>query len=204
MTFVDDYSRMRWVYLLKTKSEAFQTFKNFHAWIENQAQAHIGTFQFDNGKEYISNEFEYYLSKNGITHQTSIPYNPQQNGVAKRMNRTLMNMERSMMFFKNVKLMFWGDVVVCTTYLRNRSPYHALEDNTPHEMWFGHLPLVRNLRAFGSTCYDLIPKEKRNKLGARSGRCIFLGYPDTSKAYRLYDEVNKIFFCFHRCHFFLN
>ena len=52
-------------------------------------------------------------SKHGITHQTSVPYNPQQNGVAERMNRTLMNMARSMMFFKNVKLMFQGDAIVC-------------------------------------------------------------------------------------------
>ena len=70
---------------------------------------------------------------------------------------------------------------------------HALEDKTPHEMWFGHLPSVRHLRVFGSTCYSLIPKEQRNKLGARGRRCIFLGYSDTSKACRLYDEVNKKF-----------
>ena len=68
MTFVDDYSRMCWAYLLKTKSEAFQTFKNFHVWIENLAQARLGTFHFDNGKEYTSNEFEYYSYKHGITH----------------------------------------------------------------------------------------------------------------------------------------
>ena len=60
-------------------------------------------------------------------------------------------------------------------------------------MWFGHLPLVRHLRVFGSTCYALIPKEQRNKLGARSRRCIFLGYEEYSKAYHLYDEVNKKF-----------
>ena len=88
-----------------------QTFKNFHAWIDNQTQACIGAFHLDSGKEYTSNEFEYYLSKHGITHQTSAPYNPQQNGVAERMNRTLMNMARSMMFCKNAKLMFWGDVL---------------------------------------------------------------------------------------------
>ena len=67
---------------MNTKPKAFQTFKNFHAWIENQAQACIGTFHFDNGKEYTSNEFEDYLSKHGIAHQTAFPYNPQQNGVA--------------------------------------------------------------------------------------------------------------------------
>ena len=87
------------------------------------------------------------------------------------------------MFFKNVKLMFWGDAVVCATYLRNRSPSNALDKKTPHEMWFGHLPPVRHLRVFGSTCYALIPKEQRNKLGARSKKCIFLGYEEYSKAY---------------------
>ena len=80
------------------------------------------------------------------------------------MNRTLMNMERSMMFLKNVKLMFWGDAVICVSYLRNISPYHALKDNTPHEIWFGHLPSVRRLRVFGSTYYSLIPKEQRKNL----------------------------------------
>ena len=76
MNFVDDYSRMCWVYLLKTKFEAFQTFKDFHARRENQAQARIVTFRSNNGKEYTSNEFQDYLSKHGITHQTSVPYNP--------------------------------------------------------------------------------------------------------------------------------
>ena len=170
---------------LKTKSEAFQTFKYFHALIEKQAQSKIGTLHTDNGKEYTSNAFEDYLRQHGIAHQTTVPYNPQQNGVAERMNRTIMNMVRSMMFFKNVKLMFWGDAVKCAAYLRNRSPSNALEENTPHEMWFGHLPSVRHLRFFGSTCYALIPKEQRNKLGAQSRRCILLGYEEYSKAYCL-------------------
>ena len=98
-----------------------------------------------------------------------------------------------MMFFKNVKLMFWGDPVKCATYLRNRSPSNALDNKNPHEMWFVHLLSVRHLSVFGSTCYALIPKEKRNKLGAQSRKCIFLGYEEYSKEYHLYDEVNKKF-----------
>jgi hypothetical protein len=122
-----------------------------------------------------------------------VPYNPQQNGVAERMNMTILNMVRSMMFFKNVKLMFWVDAVLCAVYIKNRCPSHALKNKTPYEMWYGHIPSVRHLRVFGSTCYALIPKEQRNKLGARSQKCIFLGYSNTSKAYHLYDEVNKKF-----------
>ena len=110
-------------------------------------------------------------------------YNPQQNSVAERMNRTLMNMARSMMFFKNVELMFCGDAIVCAcaTYLRKRIPSHSFDGKTPHEMCFGHLPSVRHLRFFGSPYYALIPKEQRNKLGARSRRCIFLGYSSLSR-----------------------
>jgi hypothetical protein len=77
-------------------------------------------------------------------------------------------MVRSMVFFKNVKLMFWADVLLCAVYVKNRCPCHAPKKNTPYEMWHGHIPLVRHLRVFGSTCYALIPKEKRRNLDARS------------------------------------
>ena len=82
MTFIDDFTRMCWVYLLKEKSQAFDTFRNFHLWIKNEAQLNIGTLRTDNGGEYTSQDFEKYLQKNGIKHQTIVPYNPQQNGVA--------------------------------------------------------------------------------------------------------------------------
>jgi hypothetical protein len=184
---------MCWVYFLKEKSQAFETFKKFHVWIQNETQYRIGSLRTDNGREYTSNKFESYLCQHGIKHQTTVPYNPQQNGVAERMNKTLLNMVHSMMFFKNVKLMFWADVVLCAAYVKNRCPSHALEKKTPYEMWYGHIPLVRHLRVFGSTCYALIPKEQRSKLDARSWKCIFLGYSNTTKGYRLYNETNKKF-----------
>jgi hypothetical protein len=77
-------------------------------------------------------------------------------------------MVRSMMFFKNVKLMFWDNVVLCVDYFKNMGPSHALKKKTPYEMWYCHIPLVRHLRVFGSTRYALIPKEKRSNLDARS------------------------------------
>eukprot|EP00253_Pinus_taeda_P021352 PITA_21352 len=89
--------------------------------------------------------------------------------------------------------MFWADAVLCATYIKNRCPSSAIRNNTPYESWYGHVPSVKHLRIFGSTCYALIPKVHRNKLGARSCKCIFLGYLNTSKAYRLYDEENRKF-----------
>jgi transposase InsO family protein len=106
-------------YLLKQKSQAFETFKNFHVLVENEEQYHIDTLCTDNGGEYTSNEFENYLFQHGINNQTNVPYNPQQNGVEKRINNKLLNMIHSILFFKNVKLMFWIDLVVCVVYLRN-------------------------------------------------------------------------------------
>jgi len=66
-------------------------------------------------------------------------------------------MVHSMMFFKNVKLILWDDAFLCALDIKNRCPSHA--HNTPYEMWYGQIPLVRQLRVFGSTCYSLIPKE---------------------------------------------
>ena len=93
-----------------------------------------------------------------------MPYNPQQNGVAERMNRTILNMVRSMTFFKNVKLMFWADAVLCVVYIKNRFPSNVNRNKTTYEMWYGHFPSVKHLRVFSSTCYALIPKVHRKNL----------------------------------------
>jgi transposase InsO family protein len=156
ISFNDDYTRVCWVYLLKDKSQAFKTFKKFHVWIQNEAQCHIGSLRIDNGREYTSNEFESYLRQHGIKHKTTIPYNPKQNGVVERMNMTLLNMVRSMMFFMNVKLMFWTDAILCVVYVKNKCPSHAIKNKIPYEMWYGHIPSVRHLKVFGSTCYASI------------------------------------------------
>ena len=68
MNFIDDYTRMCWVYLLKVKSEAFDTFRNFHLWNKNETQFNIGTLRNDNGGEYTSKDFEKYLQDNDIKH----------------------------------------------------------------------------------------------------------------------------------------
>jgi hypothetical protein len=125
MNFIGNYTRMCCVYLLEHKSQAFETFKKFHVWIENETQSNINMLHNDNVGEYTSNEFENYLHQHGIN-QTTIPYNPQENGVEERMNMTVLNMVCPMLFFKNVKFMSWADVVLCVVYVRNNSPSHAL------------------------------------------------------------------------------
>lgn len=109
------------------------------------------------------------------------------------MNITLLNMAYAMLFFKNVKLMFWGDEVQCVMYLRNIYFTDVLDSKSPYEMWFGCIPLVRHLKIFRSTCYASIHKEQRRKLGSKSCKYIFLGYSSCTKGYKLYDKINKKF-----------
>ncbi|KAJ0456158.1 putative RNA-directed DNA polymerase [Helianthus annuus] len=100
ITFIDDYSRKAWVFFLKFKSEALNFFKTFKAQNERQSGHLIKILRTDRGGEYCSKIFQDYLKMNGIRHQLTNSFTPQQNGVAERKNRTLMELSRSMM---NVK-----------------------------------------------------------------------------------------------------
>ncbi|CAL5365889.1 unnamed protein product [Camellia sinensis] len=102
VTFIDDFSRATWVYLMKDKSEVFSVFRTFHKMICTQFGATIKIFRSDNGGEYIDSGLEQYFSTHGIIHQTSCTNTPQQNGVAERKNRHLLDMARCMCFFMNV------------------------------------------------------------------------------------------------------
>ena len=90
VTYIDDYSRCCIMFFLKRKSKVFEKFKEFEAITTNNSGCKIGRFRTDNGGEYISSEFEEYLKSKGISHELTIQYTPEQNGVAERLNPTLM------------------------------------------------------------------------------------------------------------------
>ncbi|KAL4278845.1 hypothetical protein GQ457_03G040090 [Hibiscus cannabinus] len=96
LTFIDDYSRKCWVYALKEKSEALAKFKEFKAMAEKQSDQFIKILRSDRGSEYTKNLFEDFCKEHGIIHQLTVRYTPQQNGVAERKNRTILDMARSM------------------------------------------------------------------------------------------------------------
>ena len=90
LTFIDDYSRKVWVYFLKQKSDVFITFKQWKALIENQTGKKIKRLRTDNGMEFCGNEFDQFCMNEGIVRHRTVRYTPQQNGVAERMNQTLL------------------------------------------------------------------------------------------------------------------
>ncbi|XP_020263269.1 uncharacterized protein LOC109839251 [Asparagus officinalis] len=133
ITFIDDFSRMPWVYFLRLKSEAFTVFQKFKAMVERQTDLEIKKIRSNRDGEYTSAEFEDYCSNLGIEMQTTCPYTPQQNGVVERKNRTIVEMAKSLLHEKNLPYKFWGESVNIAVYILNRYPTRALEDMTPFE-----------------------------------------------------------------------
>ena len=119
VTFIDDQSRYVWTYVLKHKSEVFKKFTEWKAMVERSSGMKLKKFRTDNGGEYTSNEFEEYLKKDGVKHETSVPKTPQQNGVAERLNRTLVESVRSMLSDSKLPKRFWAEALSTATYLHN-------------------------------------------------------------------------------------
>ena len=196
ITFIDDYTRFTIVYFLKSKSEAFKAFTSYKALVENQSQFKIKIIRTDNGGEYCSKEWIFFCNTHGIRHEHTIPYNPQQNGVAERKNRTLLDASRSMLQVAGLPNQFWQEAVATTCYLQNRSPHKVLGLHTPYFFWFDKKPQVGHLRIFGAIAYSYIPTKLRKKLDPHSKKCVFVGYGESNgiKGYKLYDPQNKKFF----------
>ncbi|KAK4838721.1 hypothetical protein QYF36_015896 [Acer negundo] len=172
ITFIDDYSRFGYVYLMRHKSDAFDMIKAFKSEVENQLEKHIKILRSDRGGEYLSGEFQQYLIDNGIVSQFSAPGTPQQNGVAERRNRTLLEMVRSMLSYSTLPISFWGYALQTAIYILNDVPSKSVP-KTPHELWTGRKPSLQHLRIFGCPAHVL--KGKTEKMESRSETCIFVG-----------------------------
>ncbi len=153
--------------------------------MENEIGHKIKVLRSDNGGEFVSKKFDAFLAECGIQRQTSAPYSPQQNGVAERANKTIMECARSMILAQGLGLEFWGEAVNTTVYIKNRCPTKAFDSKTPQETWSGRKPDVSHLRVFGCKAFAHVPDEKRTKLESKSMPCVFLGYYEGTKAYRL-------------------
>ena len=130
--------------------------------VEKSTGKSVKVLRTDNGGEFTSAEFEAHLKENGIRHKLTILKNPEQNGVAERMNRTLVETTRSMLVNSNLPHTFWGEALSTAAYLRNISPTKAITGVTPYEAWTGKRPLVNGLRVFGCQAFVHIPKDERN------------------------------------------
>nr|KAJ0195046.1 hypothetical protein LSAT_V11C700360720 [Lactuca sativa] len=172
VTFIDDASRYCYIHLLHSKDEVLDKFKIYKQQVELHKNELIKVLRTDRGGEYYDPN---YFESTGIIHQTTVPYTPQQNGVAERKNRTLKEMVNSMLSYSGLSEGFWGEAMLTACYILNRTP-NKRSKNTPYELWCkkGCRAVVR------------LTEPKRKTLGERGIDCIFIGYVEHSKAYRFY------------------
>ena len=191
--YIDDFTRVTWVYFLQTKSstEVVSVFQDLQARIEKQyPDWPITRFRCDNGRgEYDNSLFPGILRVGGIAFEPSPPYTQSKNGVSERMIRTIVRKARAMLIDSKLNDDFWAEAVSTAVYLHARTPSQSISGATPYEKLTGKKPELGHLRRFGCAAYKFIPKElSKGKFSERSKECIFLGYVhDTGKIWRLWD-----------------
>lgn len=180
-----------WIYFLVEKGEAFEIFKCFKNLVEKEAHKHICCLRTDKGGEFTSNKFIQFFLENVIKWQLTTAFTPQQNGVAERRNRTIMNMVCCLLTEKEMSKILWTEAAKWTNHVINKSLTKAVKEMAPEERWSGLKPTVDYFKVFGSIAHIHIPEKKRTKLDDRSHKCILIGVSDESKAYLLYDQILK-------------
>ena len=180
---------------MKNRAELYSIFQKFYVEILTQFNISICVLRSDNAREYFSAPFISFMSQHGILHQSSCAHTPQQNGVAERKNRHLIEIARTLLLHYHVPFRFRGDVVLTTCYLINRMPSSVLHDQIPHSLLFPDQPLYfLPLRVLGCTCFVHIPTPGQDKLSAKATKCIFLGYSRLQKGYRCYSPQTHRYF----------
>jgi hypothetical protein len=119
--------------------------------------------------------------------QHTVPYTPQHNGVVERKNISLKEITSCMLHARSLPSKIWAEALNYATYIQNKSPHIYVEEMTPFEAWTCDKPDVTHFHIFGSLTWAHIPSEKRKTLDPQSTPCIFVGYPDDVKGYRLTD-----------------
>nr|AAU90333.1 Putative gag and pol polyprotein, identical [Solanum demissum] len=191
ITFIDDFSKFTYVYLMKNKSDAFENFKTYLHEVENQFGRKIKRIRSDRGREYESNEFNSFVRSLGIIHETTPPYSPSSNGAAERKNRTLVELTNAMLIESHAPLNFWGETILTACYVLNRVP-HKKSKLTHFELWKGYKPSLGYLRVWGCLAFVRLMDPKITKLGKKVTTCAFLGYASNSTAYRFFNLEDNI------------
>lgn len=151
VTFIDDHSRKLWAYVLKTKGEVLSKFIEFKALVERETGKKIKCIRSDNGGEYCG-PFDAYCRQFGIRHQKTPPKTPQLNGLAERMNRTIVERIRCLLSEAKLPQTFWGEALYSAVHVINLSPIVILDGEVPNKVWTGKHVSYDHLRVFGCRC----------------------------------------------------
>lgn len=192
ISFVDMFTRYTWVYLIKSKSEVLQIFKNT---VELQFGHKLKILQIDCGKEFIA--LTLFLESWGIKIRHSCPCTHQQNGVVERKHRHLVDTALSMLSYASMPLKFWDESILSAYHLINILPTPVLQGKPPHEVLFKVKPSYSNLRVFGCSYYQHMRAYNCHKFEFRSTLSTFIGYSTKFKGYKCLTNTGKVIYTRH-------
>ena len=188
--FQDQFTHEHRIYFLTKKSEAFETYKVYEAWVKLQRYAPIRILGTDRGGEFTGAAFKAHLEKAGTTRHFTVHDSPQSNGKAERANRTIVEGATAMLSASKLPDKLWAEAVAHQVWLRNRAPTKALPDSkTPLEMATGERPDLSDVHEWG--CKVWVKRTHSPKLKSRVDTGRFIGFDEESKGYRIYWEDRR-------------
>ncbi|GJY48603.1 putative ribonuclease H-like domain-containing protein [Tanacetum coccineum] len=187
----DDCTRFSWVFFLASKDETSGILQNFIRQIENQLNHRVKIIRSDNGTEFKNRDMLEFCGNKGIKQEYSNARTPQQNGVAERKNRTLIEAARTMLADSLLPTTFWAEAVSTACYVLNRVRVTKPQNKTPYELLFGQKPIISYIRPFGCHVTILDTLSVLGKFDGKSDEGFLVGYSLNSKAYRVYNLVTK-------------
>ena len=193
LVFKDDYSHYRTVYFIKSKTEVPGKVIDFIELCKSQTGKRVKILRSDQGTELA--KVEDYLKKQGIQHQITVAYTPEQNGKVEREMRTIVAAARTMLASKKMEKKFWAEAANHAVYTINRTGTSSERDKTPFQIWFGQDFDIRKLQKapdFGSEAWVHVPKERRLKWDVKSKKGIFVGFGENTKGYRIYSPERNV------------
>ncbi|GJT00078.1 putative ribonuclease H-like domain-containing protein [Tanacetum coccineum] len=191
LVITDDCTRFSWVFFLASKDETSGILQTFIRQIENQLSHRVKIIRSDNGTEFKNRDMLEFCGNKGIKQEYSNARTPQQNGVAERMNRTLIEAARTMLADSLLPTTFWAEAVSTACYIFNRVRVTKPQNKTPYELLFGHKPIISYIRPFGCHVTILDTLSVLGKFDGKSDEGFLVGYSLNSKAYRVYNLVTK-------------
>lgn len=185
--FVDYFSKYVWFYPMKKKSNVAIIFPQFRLLVEKFFQTPIVAIFTDNGGEYIG--LSPFLKTHGISHYTTPPHTPEQNGIAERWHRHIVETSLALLHYAKLPLNFWSHAFEMAVYLINRIPHVFSITTLLMNNYLVYLQTTKKLKPFGCLCYLWLSPYTTSKLQHRSIPCLFLGYSTSKSAYKCYDPT---------------
>nr|GEY42376.1 hypothetical protein [Tanacetum cinerariifolium] len=172
LVIVDDYSRYTWTRFLRSKDETFEVLIDFLRLVQRGLQVQVRIVRTDKGTEFLNQTLHAYFAAKGILHQTSVARTPEQNGIFKRQNRTLVEAARTMLSAAKVSLFFLAEAIATACFTQNRSLVIPRYEKTPNHIINDRKPSVKFFHIFGSLCYIVRDGENLDKMKEKGDACI--------------------------------